>query len=48
MADYDMETTKFSQVLCALLLEKARANLQVLDGQNREARRATGASHPRG
>lgn len=44
MADYDMETAKFNQALCALLLEKARASLRVLDGLNREARRTMAAA----
>ena len=44
MADYDMDTTKFNQALCALLVEKARAGLQVLDELNRNARRAMAAA----
>lgn len=44
MADYDMETAKFNQALCALLLEKAPASLRVLDGLNREARRTMAAA----
>jgi uncharacterized protein (UPF0332 family) len=40
LADYDMDAAKFNQALCALLVEKARASIQVLNGLNREARRA--------
>jgi len=43
-ADYDMDTPKFNRALCGLLVEKARASLQVLDGLNRDARRAMAAA----
>lgn len=39
VADYDMHILKFDQRLCALVVAKARAHLQVLDGLNSSARR---------